>query len=101
LLKQSHQLNKKREIRKDSPVFFWLGGEKLELLAVGGIFKSLTQTLEVTSHANECVAGREKEGGESCETNYQRKSKVHATKVNLAFPADKSLFSGTFQRPVT
>jgi hypothetical protein len=53
--------------------------------------------LEVATHANECIAGREKEGGDSGETNYQGKSKFHLSKVNLAFPADKSLFLGTFQ----
>jgi len=60
LLKRSYQLKNKREIRKDSPVFFWSAGEKLELFAVGGIFKSLTQTLEIAAHANECIAGRKK-----------------------------------------
>ncbi|MDB4454899.1 hypothetical protein N9138_00435 [bacterium] len=61
----------------------------------------MTQTLEIAAHANECIAGREKEGGDSSKTNYQGKFKFHITKVNLAFPADKSLFLGTFQLPFT
>jgi len=61
----------------------------------------LTQTLEIAPHANECITGGEKERGESEESDYQGKAKVHKAKLNLTFPADKSLLLGTFQRLFT